>query len=1371
MPGEGIVSARRWVALMTVLVAIAAVPGAASASSGTTSPLVLSGPDLTTLGLHPTRASGADGVRTLTAKLPTRFRRTIEHGQTAASAGSRRKLKLSFYAFVLGSNGTASHVLAAWRTTHHAARVSEGAVFATGSRHHATAQLLERDGARLGLIVASVSGSKSTAEQTVKSYGTLAGAHLTAKLPTAAWGKVLEQVNPNGTVSKTTALEAFALAYGPLPGIHPPRGGRETVPSGTLAGAWVLRYLPKLSRRLRKAIDRDLGFASATASPDSAHAADYGDPGFHPIPSLTAAANTWASIYADGGHLGHALTLKIVAGTTTTSMPTTGGTEADADAYPVNAAGAESDSGPYCRIRVSLGTFHGPISYLTTTLAHEVFHCFEFMLDPHWASQGDWLIEGLAEWAALTVDPVATPQAEGWLFAYIGSPGTTLFGRTYDAAGFWGHAMDSNGLLWSEIDSILNAGDDPARFVDAGGEAENFLSTWGSSFFRIAAGGPPWEMQSPEPPLAAYGEPPITDFNPAAGQVVEAAPYTAAVYGVESDAGTPVVHVSINGYARLDRYYNYTDLSDAWFCTTGACVCPPNTIGEVPPTRPLHPLAPLGLGAGQSGTRGTVSAFPLSYFCKPKPQQQGNGDAASGGDPHLIDFDGALFNFQAAGEFTLLKSTTDNLQMQERQQPFPHSRSVSVNTAVAMRDGHAIVEIDSSGDSGVTALVDHRRVRVSMSRLAGGGSLKLSHFGLTLPPGQTPATLCGAGGAPASYRAECEKVIDALVQGSTIATVRWRDGTNVQVANGVTSPNARRWAPALSLHIHVARRRLGHLTGLLGNADVPAADEFRGRNGAHYNQDDILEGDIGTPQQAHVLYDEFGSSWRITQRESLFTYKRKRSTRSYTIKRFPKQAFDLSKQPTGKVAQAGAVCAAAGITNQAAEQACEYDVLATGNPGFVAGALPLQTVASEYNPPAKTPPLHPIDLGLGDSQPRIAFDPSHDDTYVVWVDNSRSSIDVCTVTAAAPDCNGGAGPYKLVDQLALEDGASPAYFSPQVVVQPGGDVVVLAEADGVASATEPAGYSGIGAVAWSSAAGGSAFASGDQGIEDGGTLLASTAGSGDAPGEGAIALNASDIGVYGNSYPFGSGFTDFAPGTSAPSATPVPDSTGDYGDQLEITGNQVASIPDPAVPGEYIVVAVGADYGSPSGCPSGTTEATGYGVAIGTPAELQTQSAWGGSYFKPVSCLAFAPVLAGGGPAGGAIGMLDDEGAGLTGSGSDGIYYRQFDTTTSSFGPPVPVSDETSQTLDGADDLSLSQDSAGGVYAAWFDGRGWTLDYSTTPGSSWPTARATGLVQGASSDAVVDGIGDGAAWLAYNYDAGSGTQEYVVPVSFSQLAQ
>lgn len=54
------------------------------------------------------------------------------------------------------------------------------------------------------------------------------------------------------------------------------------------------------------------------------------------------------------------------------------------------------------------------------------------------------------------------------------------------------------------------------------------------------------------------------------------------------------------------------------------------------------------------------------------------------------------------------------------------------------------------------------------------------------------------------------------------------------------------------------------------------------------------------------------------------------------------------------------------------------------------------------------------------------------------------------------------------------------------------------------------------------------------------------------------------------------------------------------------------------------------------------------------------------------ACQADVPVLVGGGPTGGTIDLLE-EGLQLTASdsGSEGIYYRRFDTTTNSFGVPV----------------------------------------------------------------------------------------------------
>jgi hypothetical protein len=47
----------------------------------------------------------------------------------------------------------------------------------------------------------------------------------------------------------------------------------------------------------------------------------------------------------------------------------------------------------------------------------------------------------------------------------------------------------------------------------------------------------------------------------------------------------------------------------------------------------------------------------------------GNGTGVSGGDPHLLTFDGVAYDFQAADEVTFVKSTADSFEIQSRQDP------------------------------------------------------------------------------------------------------------------------------------------------------------------------------------------------------------------------------------------------------------------------------------------------------------------------------------------------------------------------------------------------------------------------------------------------------------------------------------------------------------------------------------------------------------------------------------------------------------------------------------------------------------------------------------------------------------------------------
>jgi hypothetical protein len=1060
--------------------------------------------------------------------------------------------------------------------------------------------------------------------------------------------------------------------------------------------------------------------------------------------------------------------------------------------------GEPSLTGPVCQIAVNPGWWDAQTApgmpqtvVHAEIMTHEVFHCFEHQIDPGMEklvdngkgtadNEGRWIIEGLARWVDLQLFPGTTyAYALASLTNFYKTSATGLFDRTYDAVGFWGHVQDVDPDLWGRIPHILTAGandQNAAAFTEAVNDnQEGVLSTYGSSGFDLT--GTPvgvWSDLSPLSSPQPLGAPTKVAMST---YVSLSAPYsTAQLVPAPGASSTPFMQIRALGgvYAKfgVTEQYDTAALNTMTFCTNAsqACACPAGDVSTVPQTEPLPSEPDLGLAVGSVTGEVQITYLPLSTYCQPPtcssaghavsllPARQpragadkcpndgetagggssgvdGSSEGGSGGDfgdPHMIGFGPSTYSFQGAGEYTAVKATRGDFQIQARQQPYPGSRSVADNTAFAIRAGHSTVELDSGTtrtdhglESGVAVYVNKHRVRASRISLPGGGHLHVSSDGLT---------------------------------------VILRDHTTVAAA---CSPEPSDDPAGFCLFsVRLGHDLLGHVEGLLGSWGGPRSSEFIGGDGHKYSVSAI--NDDSAPVVA-----TFGASWRITQRESLFRYPRGKNTNSYTIPGFPHQPLTVAGLPAGKATAAAKTCRHAGITNGDVLSDCVLDVGATGNAGFAAGDERLQSGTDLPATPrprvASTPPPSPIDLGLGSAQPVVTYDPASHDTYVVWQDNSETSIDLCVVTATVSQCNGGAGPRHLVDPLASSGGAAAEYFNPQLVVQPGGQVVVVAEVLGASSNAYPAGYAGAGVVAWSSPAGGSAFAAAGQGIADGGSLLADSLGTGDAPSAGAVALDPTNIGVYGDLYPYGSGFTDFTLGGPAPSVTPVLDSTGDFGQQGGITSHQLASIPDPSAAGQYIVVGVGGAIDATTGCPAGTSRATGYGVGVGTPAALQTQSAWSTAAFAPISCQAFSPVLAGGGPTGGVISLLEDEGSGLGGSGPNGVYYRAFNPTTRSFSAPVLVSSETSLDDSGATELSLAQDGAGGLYAAWHDSRGSVLSYRSSAGASWPAARTIPLPADA-DDAVVAGIDGGAAELAYTASSASGTQEHLVALTYIQLA-
>jgi hypothetical protein len=1292
--------------------------------------------ELRALGLGPSRASTGSARHQLESGLPRTARAVLAGVPLEASAGREAGRTLAFDAFLLGNSADAARVLTAWRKSHRAAGVaigSAGEVWGHASGRRAVVEVLWRYQARLGLVSVTSSGPLKSARAYAVAAAGLGQQLLRAPLPTTAWAKVLARVGPDGRVSTQTALEAFALAIGPLPGVKVPSGPHGTIESGDLAVDWALALLPKLSPELRRAIDRDLGLrdgsrttAGASGSPKLAcsRLTNFGNSKFHPSATLTAEAKHWAAVEGNGAHLDHQLGLCIVAGKYSEPLPD-GDWE---DSLPVGAGGAFSEVGPYCWIRVTPGLVPR-LAYMD--LAHEVFHCFEFNLDDDEFAEPGWVSDGLAEWAS---DSVNGQDFTGWISGYLTTPATELFDRTYDAVGFWGHVQDIVGGLWRRVQQILDAHDPTETYIEAVGPGnEGFLDTWGSSLFNGPGGGSPWEMVSPVGPQKR-SETVINVLNNNLTDLY-VNQYATGQYWILGNPNTPLIHVQIGGPARLSQHDNYTDLRDAWFCTDSSCTCPPGTTGTPPASQPLPSDYTTGYAVAlgvtglpeSNGTFGTVDPYPLSEYCHPEQCPLGPagaitlraagvtaddtpttcGIAGSYGDPHMTDFNGDLYDFQAAGEFTLLKSTTDDFEVQVRQQPVPRTPhlflNISVNTAAAMRVGRHTVEVDGTRHSSVMAYVDGHLMRGRELALAGGGRVEKERYA----------------GMPAVLTA-------------------WPDGSRL-VVYAAEVPGQ----PMLYVRASLTADRARHVEGLLGNWSASSAREFVGRNGHAYPPDLITGGALATPDY-RVLYKEFGASWRITQRESLFHYAPGQSTRTYTIVGFPRHPLTVGQLTRKQRAFGERACKA--ITNPRLFTACVVDVGATDDVGLARADAAAQVTS---------PSLHPILLGAGKTTPQIAYDPRSRDTYVAWLDPTESSIDLCTLSPGATKCNGGHGPDRLVDLHAIALGVTPKFSGTRLVIEPGGRIVVLGEISGEARAADPPGYDGAGGiVAWSSPAGGSAFATPLQGIADTGILLAPAHG-GEPSSGGAIALTGDAIAVFGwvsqaGAYPLD--FADFTLAAPAPSVAPRVDPAADVTDaQTAFANNGIASVPDPGAPGKYIAV-VAALGASARGCEKGVAGASGYGVGVGTPAQLQTQSGWSSKYFRTLSCGPYAPTLTSG-PNG--IGLLQPAAAST-------VYYRRFNTTTRTFQKPVLVSNQSP--LPG--DLSVSQDTAGNVYATWGDTLAdhVVITYSTDAGASWNQPIPIGL--SASDDVTLAPAGDGEFLLAY---AGNG-HEYLASASYSAFA-
>jgi RHS repeat-associated protein len=256
----------------------------------------------------------------------------------------------------------------------------------------------------------------------------------------------------------------------------------------------------------------------------------------------------------------------------------------------------------------------------------------------------------------------------------------------------------------------------------------------------------------------------------------------------------------------------------------------------------------------------------------------GSGGGSSTGDPHLITFDGTYYSFQAAGEFTLVKSTTDDFEIQVRQEPGGAGANFSLNTAIAIKTGGQRIAVYSRNPQ----------------------NLIINGNPVNLPDGS----------------------LYAIGQNLIIN----EDGKY----SIITANNDQIEFAGININLNLAANRQGKVVGLMGNNNGNPDDEFTLRDGT-------VIGDSISSQQ---LYGEYADSWRITQDTSLFDYASGEDTNTFTDRSFPKTIITSATISPEQRAAAEQIARQAGITDPNVLETAILDIiLSNGDPVFIQSAV------------------------------------------------------------------------------------------------------------------------------------------------------------------------------------------------------------------------------------------------------------------------------------------------------------------------------------------------------------------------------------------------------------------------------------------------
>jgi hypothetical protein len=767
--------------------------------------------------------------------------------------------------------------------------------------------------------------------------------------------------NSDGAVDFEGALQLFSYVFAPLPGVTLPAGAQDDRAQwADLAASLIAANFNELTAAQRQVVLPYLTDAGGDGAPLSStqtrsgtstagamltDVRTMGAPA--PFVRTDIALLVLKALTAEGARLGHGLAdspalaslshvylflaakdLVIKGGGTGAAWasPSHGpGYDANGDILPTyTTVGKITDCYIFVGPKIwnsTDGSGHWVSSDRTVAMIyHEVFHCYqEFVVGSVsgtvFYAAPSWIVEGGATWAAASILPYDEPA---WK-AYLTTPGTALSNRAYDAFAFFFEIEYVGRPLWPQWWGIWTAaavggwGNADWFNAVAGDHRTALINAWGASFYRDPSLGHDWtvtgngQLASPPTPAAPSG------FG---GQLtINSPPYaTAQVVIPPQKSGTIVVSATVSATFRIldsaqREKIGVSYLAMCW----GTCRCPGAT--DQPATFAVSGEVDWATASQQSYSQTALKATNVSNYCKTKPSdwqppapntclKQCPG---SNGDPHMRTVNLRSFEFQAAGEYELLRSADGTVEIQGRQEPTAGAGSTAtINTAVAVRIGTHRVGVYAPGGAQVLDVhVDGSLVPLSAPMdLSGGGRLLRSPHGVEID------------------------LPDGTALWALFTTGRW--GINLEM-----TPSARLQNSAVGVLGPIA---LGYSVPMLPDG-----------TGMHISADAVA--------QYNFRYQKFAPAWRVTDATSLFDYDPGKSTKSYTVAGFVPQGGPPKPLEFDPATLAASETTCSPIADVDLRNDCVYDVTATGDPGFVTAYSDTVSFFTGSGGPSGAPPV------------------------------------------------------------------------------------------------------------------------------------------------------------------------------------------------------------------------------------------------------------------------------------------------------------------------------------------------------------------------------------------------------------------------------